>query len=118
MLRNHGNYDLKTQQHLCCKESLTYITIAKGRLLLVARVPDHSDYPVFPPAPEVEEGPLTPNVIAPPDNAEEILQDLASNLERIFQNEGRVKQQGLPMKNFVDNVLWHKGIYPFSSGYG
>jgi hypothetical protein len=65
---------------------------AKGHLLLVARVPDHSDYPVFPPAPEGEEGPPTPNVIVPPDNAEEILQDLASNLERIFQNEGRVMQ--------------------------
>jgi hypothetical protein len=82
---------------------------AKGHLLLVARVPDHSDYPVFPPAPEGEEGPPTPNVIVPPDNAEEILQDLASNLERIFQNEGRVMQEGLPMRDFVDTVLWHGG---------
>jgi hypothetical protein len=82
---------------------------AKDHLLLVARVPDHSDCPVFPPAPEGEEGPLTPNVIVPPDNAEEILQDLASNLERIFQNEGKVMQEGLPMRDFVDNVLWHEG---------
>ena len=88
---------------------------AMGHLLLVARVPDHSDYPVLPPAPEGEppegeEGPPTPpNVIVPPDDAEEIIQDLASNLERIFQDENRAMQECLPMREFVDNVLWHGG---------
>ena len=79
-----------------------------GHLLLVARVPDHGDYPAIPPAPGAE-GPPTPNVIIPPDDADEILEDLASSLESIFQNEGKVMPEGLPMRDFVDTVLWHGG---------
>jgi hypothetical protein len=34
---------------------------------------------------------------------------LASNLGRIFQNEGRLMQEGLPITDFVDTVIWHEG---------
>jgi hypothetical protein len=78
---------------------------------LVARTPDGSDIPSFPPS--ASDGaagdPPSPEEITnnEPQNPEEIIQDLAENLERLFGNEGRSIGNGMTIREFMDDVLWH-----------
>jgi hypothetical protein len=77
---------------------------------LVARTPDGSDIPSFPPsASDGAAGDLPPeNIINnEPETPEEIIQDLTDNLQRLFGNEGRSIGNGLTIHEFLDHVLWH-----------
>jgi hypothetical protein len=77
-------------------------------VILVARTPDGSDIPSFPPS-DGAAGDLPPEdpINNEPQTPEEIIQDLADNLERLFGNEGRSIGNGLTLREFMDHVLWH-----------
>jgi hypothetical protein len=79
-------------------------------VILVARAPDGSDIPSFPPsASDGAAGDLPPGDLVnnEPQTPEEIIQDLADNLERLFGDEGRSIGNGMSIHEFLDHVLWH-----------